>query len=140
MKLSDHHSCDSFATNGKGSLDMDAMALAREITRRCQEIMTETITRIASFVQLLQQSLGQMSEDAASGLSPLFLHCIYRATLAFAWMGSASSPQVAEQYTIGKMACMELLQLSDVKWKTAGKSIPILTTFLILFKLISSPS
>lgn len=112
MKLSDHHSCDSFSENMP--IDIETAALLRECMDRSIAKMKENCSRVVSFAQVLMK-LGQDSHLVC--LSPLVLHCLYRTSVALSWMAMETSN---EQYLIGKTICVNALQMMNTRWKAAG--------------------
>lgn len=100
---------------------MAAMVLVREITMKCREIMDQTVTRVLSFVETLRSSAHSGKPDKQfKDTSPLVLHCIYRAAVAQAWMGSTASRERLDNYSMGYAACVEILRHAKRRWKVAG--------------------
>jgi hypothetical protein len=112
MKLSDHHSCDSFAEGTP--LEVEAVPVARECTQRSLDLMKETSEQVVYFVQILEQ---RMLVSGIHNLSPLVIHCIYRAAIALAWMAKETNE---ERYVTGKLICTGMLVKLDARWKVAG--------------------
>ncbi|KAL7795570.1 hypothetical protein V8C43DRAFT_279404 [Trichoderma afarasin] len=118
MKLSDHHSCDSFSENMP--IDIETAALLRECMDRSIAKMKENCSRVVSFAQVLMK-LAQDSHLVC--LSPLVLHCLYRTSVALSWMAMETSN---EQYLIGKTICVNALQMMNTRWKAAGAYLELL--------------
>ncbi|KAH8691530.1 hypothetical protein BGW36DRAFT_54062 [Talaromyces proteolyticus] len=116
MKVSEFHSCDSFAK--EKPLDAGAFALARQCTAKAVLIMKQTAAQIISFVQVLNESL-LLEERNLPTLSPLFFHCVYRAAAALTWVSSETSGAEREQYIHGISLCVEILQRAEARWKSA---------------------
>lgn len=112
MKLSDHHSCDSF--DDDQPLAIGAAALFRECMERSIINMKENSAAVVSFAQML---VKQAQVSGLECISPLVLHCVYRASVALSWMAMESGD---EQYITGKAICEKALQIMDARWKAAG--------------------
>lgn len=124
MKLSNHHSCDSF-TEGT-PLEVEAVPIAHACTERSLHIMKETSGQVVYFVQILEQ---RVLVSGMHSLSPLVLHCIYRAAIALSWMAKESNE---EKYATGKLICIGMLERADARWKAAGS---VFSTMLCLSDL-----
>lgn len=112
MKLSDNHSCDSFA-EGK-HIGVPEISILHEVTEHSLKLLRETAQRIAALVQTSNEAWDITKIDS---LSPLRLHCVYRAAITLAWM---ATEQNAEQYITGKNNCLGFLQRANARWKAAG--------------------
>jgi hypothetical protein len=129
MKLTDYHSCDSFVERRAGvgektsiQLSMADLGIARECTERSLQIMKETMMRIVTFVNVITHHRSQSQNEP---LSPLILHCIYRATCALEWMGDevsgcTGSPEEAARFRDGRRMCETMLREMQWRWRGAG--------------------
>jgi hypothetical protein len=144
MKLADYHSCDLFIERrvrpsvesglagsiGTGvggiettsrSLSMADLGIARDCTERCIQIMKETMVRIVQFIEIF---IDHTRDQAV--LSPLIIHCIYRATCALEWMtdetsGMAGDPEEVRTFREGGNLCKEVLNRIEARWKVASE-------------------
>lgn len=112
MKLSDHHSCESF-DDGQ-PISIETAALFRECMDRSIIKTKENCAIVVSFAQILME---QTKVSGMGCLSPLVLHCLYRASVALSWMAMESGD---EQYIAGRTICKETLQMVCARWKGAG--------------------
>jgi hypothetical protein len=112
MKLSDHHSCESF-DDGK-PISIETATLFRECMDRSIINTKENCAIVVSFAQILME---QTKISGLECLSPLVLHCLYRASVALSWMAMESGD---EQYIAGRAICEETLRMICARWKGAG--------------------
>lgn len=117
MKISDFHSCDSSPKDKQ--LVGDAIPIARECTARALTMLRENACQIVRFVEILEQHFS----GSVEALSPLVLHCIYRACAALVWMALERN---GGQYAAGKAICVGMLRRANLRWKAAGNSFQTL--------------
>jgi hypothetical protein len=117
MKISDFHSCDS-SPEGKSPVGED-IPIARECTALALTMLRENACQIVRFVEILEQHFSGSIE----ALSPLVLHCIYRACATFVWMALERNDG---QYAAGKAICVGMLRRANHRWKAAGNAFKTL--------------
>lgn len=125
MKLSECHSCDLFP-EGK-QLTGEAIPIYRECTSLSITILRETACQIVRFVEILEQ---HFLDSGIGALSPLVLHCIYRACAVLAWMALERN---SGEYAAGKAMCVEILCRFNLRWKAAGNTFNIFPFVSVLF-------
>jgi hypothetical protein len=113
MKLSDYRSCESFSEGRP--LGIEEVPVARECTKLSLHIMKETSRQVVYFVQILEE---HQLVSGLHSLSPLVLHCVYRAAIALSWMAKETNE---EQYATGRLICVRMLEKADARWKVAGR-------------------
>lgn len=89
----------------------------KECTDISLRIMKEVATEIVSLVQLMDR---HAQANGVGGLSPLELHCVYRAALIISWMGHNTGD---EGYMVDKSICTRWLEKMKRRWQTAGEQL-----------------
>jgi hypothetical protein len=127
MKLYDNHSCDSFATKSNDVSDLESLKGIYEITEMCRKRIIDTVSRILNFLEAVKALLeqGQESEANSPTLAPWLSPCVYRASAALAWIGSAASYQEEWKTARDKAVCVNILQKLDEDWSIAGRRDPV---------------
>ncbi|OJJ35901.1 hypothetical protein ASPWEDRAFT_183896 [Aspergillus wentii DTO 134E9] len=119
LKLANNHACDML-TEESQCLEPDIAPRVRECMQKC----LNTIKDVAGRVLLFSQNLGQiLSQNRLDSVSPLVLHCIYACAVDLSWMALETEN---EEYTAGKLACVEILRTISSRWKVAGVYLELL--------------
>ncbi|KAH8803327.1 fungal-specific transcription factor domain protein [Xylogone sp. PMI_703] len=112
MKLDGHHTCDSY--DDDRPVPIETAAVFRESMDRAIIKIREDSTRVVYFVESL---MNQIRDSGLDGISPLVMHCVYRAAVALSFGANESEER---HYINGQAICEELLRTMNTRWKAAG--------------------
>ncbi|KAH8810901.1 fungal-specific transcription factor domain protein [Xylogone sp. PMI_703] len=118
LKLSGYHICDSF-DDGEPP-PMETAVVFRECMERSIINMKEDCARTAYFAEMFLKTVDTFT---ISTLSPMVLHCIYRASITLSFISLESGD---ERYKAGRDICKKALQMMHSRWKAAGAYLELL--------------
>lgn len=120
MKLHKNYLGDAFSQRPAISGDFQISHRIRERSEQSYNTLLETSSRIVEFASSLESRIAKSGVDE---VSPLVLHCIYRAAF---WMAYLLDYTGDEKFATGRSICHQVLKILESRWNLAGdKSFPI---------------
>lgn len=128
MKLHKDRLSDSFIQGLTNINESTGSQLASRI-RKCTEKSYQAL-RTVDFAQSLERRIMVSRVDK---LSPLVLHCVYRAAF---WLSHLAAATREERFLAGRSICDRVLKALSLRWKVAGKYVYLnisLAFYLFMF-------
>lgn len=115
MKLHKNHLGDSFRCGLENRADSQLASRVRECADVSYNAMRDTSLQVLNFAQSLERHVLVSGVDK---LSPLVLHCLYRAAFWLQYLADASRE---DRFLIGRSVFDRVLNTLSLRWKAAGK-------------------
>jgi hypothetical protein len=114
MKLHKNHLCNSFRQDLESGTDNQLASRIRECTEGSYHTLQDISLRIVTFGQSLERHIVVSGIER---LSPLALHCLYRAAFWLSYLVTATGEN---RFITGRLICNRVLETINLRWKAAG--------------------
>lgn len=116
LKLHKNWLSNSFLPRLTDTTDPELAVCVRKQADSSYNVMRDVGLRVVEFALSLERRITQPGDGK---LSPLVLHCLYRAAF---WLSYISNATQEDELIVGRSICCRVLEALSLRWKSGSNS------------------